>query len=105
MASNGYQYKCRQTRAHTPNHMHTHTNTWSQLTGAKDIAVGSQVLARYHVQIHTHTHTQKYKFLTVKECQKNQSLQTCNMHARDSELNLRDETKDAFSLYDFLPLR
>lgn len=57
MASNGYQYKCRQTRAHTPNHMHTHTNTWSQLTGAKDIAVGSQVLARYHVQIHTHTHT------------------------------------------------
>lgn len=45
----------RRARTHTHTLSHMHTNTWSQLTGAKDIAVGSQVLARYHVQIHTHT--------------------------------------------------
>lgn len=81
MASNGYQYKCRQTRAHTPNHMHTHTNTWSQLTGAKDIAVGSQVLARYHVQIHTHTHTHKNtNFSLLKNAKKSEFTNV--QHAR-----------------------
>lgn len=43
MASDGYQYRCRQKDVITLTHSfftHTHTHTWSQLTGAKDIAVG-----------------------------------------------------------------
>lgn len=42
MASKGYQYECRRQHIHARSRAHTdtHTNTWSQLTGAKDNAVG-----------------------------------------------------------------
>lgn len=55
MASNGYQYECRQTHTHTyKKNKQTNTHTWSQLTGAKGHRGGSQVLARYHIKNNTH---------------------------------------------------
>lgn len=52
---NTYTLSLVRTHTHTHSHAlaHVHTNTWSQLTGAKDIAVGVKFLALYHIKNNT----------------------------------------------------
>lgn len=62
--------------------MHTRRQTWSQLTGAKDIAVGVKFLAHYHIKIKNKNKNKKKLHISYTVNTECRSKDSQNTHAR-----------------------